>query len=159
MERHFTIHLLLSTPTRSLFVFYEKAVGIVRFVFRITTPNLNGDWEGTVKGTHLEENVTRGVRFKIRQTWSTIGISLESEVLTSYSTSASLTQQGGNIFLVHEYVAQPRDPSNITLEGHVGTGHIRFPIGDNGLKLDDIELPYYTDHRHTGLLKLKLVKS
>jgi hypothetical protein len=131
---------------------------VVRFMFGITTPDLNGNWEGTVSGTHMEENETRRIKFKIRQTWSTIGISLEGEVLISYSTSASVTQQGGYILLVHEYVAQPRDPARITLEAHIGTGRIRFPIDDDGVELSNIELPYYTDHRQTGMLKLTLVE-
>ena len=62
--------------------------------------------------------------------------------------------------LTIEYQADLRDPyrDNVDIQAHKGVSKFKIPMKDDGeFDLLKIEVPYYTDHRETGMIKLERI--
>ena len=94
----------------------------------------------------------------IRQTWSTIGVAFETNKTISYSVGAFLTQGPSHLVLTIEYQADVREPQkdDDQVQAHKGTSTFRIPMNGREHDLSKIEVPYYTDHRETGIIRLTL---
>ncbi|MCS3469024.1 hypothetical protein M2401_002762 [Pseudomonas sp. JUb42] len=136
---------------------------LVRIVLGISLPNINGRWKATVQrrnrnGQDLQDS--NDGEMYIFQTWSTLGVQFETEFTSSHSTGGFLTQGGHHLVLTIEYQADLRDPyrDNVDIQAHKGVSKFKIPMKDDGeFDLLKIEVPYYTDHRETGMIKLERI--
>ena len=132
-----------------------------RLLLGISLPNINGRWKGTAQrrnrnGNPLQDS-NEGEMY-IFQTWSTLGVEFETEFTISHSTGGFLTQGGHYLILTIEYQADLRDPykDNAEVQAHKGISKFKIPMKEDGeFDLSRIEVPYYTDHRESGMIKLE----
>lgn len=137
---------------------------IARSLLGITLPNVNGIWDG-----HVETRLRDGQQMAgysgvmtIKQTWSTIGVEFETDRTCSHSIGAFMTKGAAHLVLTIEYRADVRELHNDddNVQAHSGTCRYRIRMTDKGCDLSEIEVPYYTDHRETGVIRLtKQLKS
>lgn len=99
-----------------------------RFGSRV--PNLRGHWTGYVTSSFDKHATRREVRAEIRQTWSSMSISVDAEQSRSRSLLAGiLTETPGGAELVYEYLNEPRNNAAGGMHVHRGVVHTRI-IGD-----------------------------
>ncbi|GLK61739.1 MULTISPECIES: Cap15 family cyclic dinucleotide receptor domain-containing protein [Azotobacter] len=132
-----------------------------RRLLGITLPDVNGTWTGQVAtrrrdGVQIAGNTGR---MTIKQTWSTIGVEFETDRTCSHSIGAFFSLDAAHLILTIEYRADVRklhkeDPN---VRAHRGTCRYRIRVKDGICDLDDIEVPYYTDHRETGVITLRKI--
>lgn len=93
--------------------------GLWRRTELVSVPDLSGIWEGTVTSSHGSE---ARATVRIAQTWTLIGIALETERSTSRSlTAAVLTRDPAGGLLIYEYLNEPRATAVETMQTHHGT--------------------------------------
>ena len=128
----------------------------VRLCLGIATPDINGTWtaHGTGRSRTGKSIGNDSGKLIIQQTWSTIGISYETDSIESHSTSASLQQQAGHTILTYEYKACAINPVEDPEPEHTGTGTITFDLQEGGVELNSARIKYYTNHRETGFIEL-----
>lgn len=119
-------------------------------------PDLNGTWKGTLvseKRPHDPLTVT----LKIRQTWSKIMITIDSDATLSRSVSASVTFEGhDSVRLINTYVAEAKPGvSSPPITRHFGTNIFHLSLRDR--RLEEIVGDYYTERNHgsTGSFRFK----
>lgn len=134
---------------------------IGRHLLGITLPDINGTWSGSVEtrrrdGEQIDGNTGT---MTIKQTWSTIGAEFETDRTCSHSLGAFMTQDAAHLILTIEYRADVREPhkDDPNVQAHRGTCRYRIRMANGVCDLNQIEVPYYTDHRETGVLKLTKV--
>lgn len=150
-----------------------SALGIAVLLFKITdqwlwrwrllqkvglfsTPDLNGLWKGTLRTsfTKFGEDSEIEVSLRIRQNWTKISITLETDRSISNSISANLIinqPERGVPLLTYEYLNRPRSDAPRSMQTHWGTAWLT--LKDSGT----LEGEYYTgrDRRTHGTLILK----
>ena len=161
--------IVLSAPaTVVIYLFLVRRVELdlwknkqVRVILGISLPNINGRWKGSAQrrnrnGEPIQDS-NEGKMY-IFQTWSTLGVEFETEFTSSQSTGGFLTQGGYHLILTIEYHAERRDPykDNVDVQAHRGMCKFKIPMKEDGeFDLSKIEVPYYTDHRESGMIKLE----
>ena len=119
----------------------------------VRAPNLNGEWEGTVKSSYNEYACRFPVTVAILQRWSRISIRLETELSRSRSITASLRiADVPNVELSYQYLNEPKSNAPATMEIHRGT--VFLQMTGSGLEGD-----YYSGRgrREIGSIKLRRV--
>jgi hypothetical protein len=138
-----------------LFNNYLWKLNFIQKLLGVTTPNLNGTWEGEIKSLYNNFTTPLHVLLHIKQTGSKILISLENETSISYSIHASILHSGKshNFELIYNYINEPKADSGSTLNIHYGTAW--FQISDD---CKSLEGDYFTGRgRQTyGRMILKL---
>lgn len=85
-----------------------------------TLRNLNGTWVGSISTSHDGETTVRCV-VRVRQTWTRMGIDLETAQSHSRTTMSALYEdQPGDAGLKYEYVSEPRNLAAPTMHPHRG---------------------------------------
>jgi hypothetical protein len=135
----------LDSPT-PLFLFglsyalYDRCLWRVSLLSRL--PDLSGSWIGTVSSSHDQHN-RHHATLRIRQTWSTILIELETANSRSVSSMASISLDGASVpTLSYEYSNEPRALSVDTMQAHRGTARLAFTHQAGKAKF--LEGQYYT---------------
>ncbi|RMH33655.1 MAG: hypothetical protein D6694_15480 [Gammaproteobacteria bacterium] len=119
-------------------------VGVVK------VPDLNGRW--SAKGHSSTYNEDFSGHIHIRQTWTHISITMETESSRSHSLTASLLlNQPEGIILSYEYRNEPKPNALPTMHVHRGTAVLR--LNEEG----QLEGEYYSgrDRMNYGSLSLK----
>ncbi|WP_416139926.1 hypothetical protein ACM26W_05990 [Halomonas sp. HK25] len=130
-----------------------------RLFLGISLPNINGCWSGTIETRRRDGEFIKGNTgvMTVAQTWSTIGIEFETNKTSSYSTGAFFTQGASHLVLTMEYQADVAEPhwDDDDIHAHKGTAKFRVPLERGECDLSEVKVPYYTDHRETGIIHLK----
>ncbi|MCD2348879.1 Cap15 family cyclic dinucleotide receptor domain-containing protein [Clostridium guangxiense] len=117
---------------------------LIRFIFKIKTPILSGDWEGEYESSYKKdgERVNGTVKINISQTWSKISIRcLNSGSSKSYSQIAGIfIKHSKGIVLKYEYENEPEDSFVDSMGKHSGFECLVFDEKDNTMSGT-----YYTD--------------
>ncbi len=113
-------------------LFYQLFDGFV-WILRIgplrfsDIPNLKGTWVGVIRSSYQDSTDIRGVIIYIRQTWSKIGVRLETETSSSLSTMAAVyTDNSLQPGLKYEYMNEPAARSPKELQIHRGIVNLIF---------------------------------
>jgi len=86
------------------------------------TPNLNGEWEGSLKSSFDNHSGDIKVKLKIVQTWTEINILLRTDHSSSHSESASIINKAPEgIYLCYQYINDPKTNAAETMNIHRGT--------------------------------------
>lgn len=126
---------------------FWRGIGLIR------VPKLDRNWQGEGESSYGKQQYT--VRAKIRQNWTSMSISLESEESVSHSLSASfLLNQPDGIVLSYEYRNDPKPKAKDTMHSHRGTAVLRLTSSST------LEGEYYTgrDRQNYGSLCLGRVE-
>lgn len=129
-----------------LFVLFDHCVWNWSCLYKlglIRIPNLNGDWEAVVSSSATGDKIKASV--KIHQTYSKIGIHLETDKSDSLSKMAAIEMANPTMFtLRYEYSAEfQRDETSAILR-HFGVTSIRLKSDDHKF-LNDHSANYYTE--------------
>jgi hypothetical protein len=107
-------------------------------------PNLNGTWAGELV-SQARPDEPLAIELKVRQRWSKIMITIESDRTFSYSVNASVSYKGmDRVEVINTYVAEPKangDPPVISR--HHGTNIFSFLVASQ--RLTEITGVYYTE--------------
>ena len=112
----------------------------IRKIFGIKTPIMDGNWSGTITShsTHATSPIPIE-KFCIKQTWTHIGIYLETKTSESYSFEASMNvDEFGTARVHYQYMNKPKDNAPETMHVHYGSA---------STKLDDqgsLQTEYYS---------------
>lgn len=113
---------------------------LIRKVIGITTPDLNGTWNGQLLSSHSDHSLPVDATLTIIQTWTSIQISLETSTSLSQSQVASFeTDRNIERTLTYQYLSEPKPGAIETMQTHRGTAELR--IKNNGALLEG---DYYT---------------
>ena len=124
-----------------------RKVGIVRI------PDLNGKWEGQVASLAAEGGGVYAVSIVIRQRWSRIVVTLETQYSRSRSIAASLrTDDVPNPELSYLYINEPKAIAATTMSMHRGTTVME-------LKDDVLEGDYYTGRGRMTFGAIRLTRA
>lgn len=160
-----TVAALTAPSTVVVYLFLVRLVELylwkwpsTRFLLGITLPNINGTWNGRVETRRRDGEQIAGNTGKmtIKQSWSTIGVEFETDRTCSHSVGAFMTMDAAHLVLTIEYRADVREVhrEDPNVQAHRGTCRYRILTTEKGCDLQQIEVPYYTDHRETGIIRL-----
>lgn len=92
-------------------------------------PDLRGSWRGSITSSY-DDNNSLDATITIRQTWTHIVITLESEHSKSQSLTASIsTIDVDNPELSYEYLNEPKAGAADTMHAHRGTARLTVERG------------------------------
>ena len=119
-----------------LFVIFDKWLWqYLKKVNFVKTPNLIGEWSGTLKSSfdnHLSEVKAT---LKIFQTWTRIKILLTTDQSSSHSESASIVIDAPEgKYLSYQYINDPKSNAVETMSIHRGTVRLVFDEKKNTLE-------------------------
>lgn len=107
-----------------------------------SVPDLRGTWLGTLRSSH-DKTTTHTAALRVRQRWSRISVSLETEHSRSISTTAAVACEAGDgLRLQYIYRNDPHVFATDTMRPHEGTASLR--LSPDGKRLDG---EYYTGHQ------------
>lgn len=116
---------------------FDKWVWSWRFFRKIgviKTPNLNGEWDGTIKTSFSGNSPESKATLKIFQTWTEIKIILTTSSSKSGSkTGSMILRSPEGPCLVYQYCNKPRSDAAETMETHDGTTELLFDEEIDGL--------------------------
>lgn len=129
-----------------LFVLFDHFVWKWPYLYKfglIRIPDLNGDWEAEISSSATGDKIKASV--KIHQTYSKIGIHLETDKSDSLSKMAAIEMANPTMFtLRYEYSAEfQRDEASAILR-HYGVTSIRLKSDDHKF-LNTHSANYYTE--------------
>ncbi len=119
----------------------------------VKTPNLTGEWRGSLKSSFDEHASEIKATLKIFQTWTTIKIVLTADQSLSYSESASIIISAPEgKYLIYQYINEPKPNAVGTMNIHRGTVRLIFDEKKNIL-----EGEYYSGRgrQNFGVLNFK----
>ncbi len=147
--------------TPSALVFYylvykgfdEWAWKFLRKIGVVKTPDLNGEWDGTIETSFNDHSPESKTTLKISQTWTKIEIILITNSSKSRSEAGSMTlgfSEGK--YLIYHYINEPRPNAAETMHIHRGTTRLLFDE-----RKDKLSGEYYSgrDRRNIGSLSFK----
>lgn len=109
----------------------------------VKIPNLNGDWVATISPSEAGNKISAKV--KIHQTYSKIGIHLETDQSNSLSKMATIEMAHPTMFtLRYEYSAEFQRDEQSTILRHYGVTSIRLKSDDHHF-LNEHLANYYTE--------------
>ncbi|MBA2853005.1 hypothetical protein HNP89_000962 [Methanococcus maripaludis] len=113
-------------------------------------PNLNGCWKGRIK-TSYPEKPEIDVKIIIKQTWSSISITLKTDESESESHVALISLS--NSRLIYQYLNEPQNTSIDSMKMHYGVTMVKF----NGK--DILKGKYFTDknRKNYGDIEVKRI--
>jgi hypothetical protein len=116
---------------RAVFDRYLWRNKVIRKIFRIDVPDLNGRWEGQLFSSYTNHSSPVNVGMTIYQTWTNIQISLETANSISRSRAAAFVINQPEIkSLIYEYLSEPRPNAIDTMHTHHGTGELHIKVDD-----------------------------
>lgn len=110
------------------YVLFDKHVwqlSLLQRIRLIRVPNLNGDWKGFIASSFDTHSTKHDARVNIRQSWTRIQITLETQNSRSNSLTASvITEDQKAIAISFEYVNEPKYDSEAGMQPHKGTSQL-----------------------------------
>jgi hypothetical protein len=121
----------------------------------VRTPDIRGRWHGYLTSSFDEHAELMNTQAQIDQTWTRIGVRLETTSSESISTIASMTtDQTEGVKLNYEYVNQPKATATTTMHMHRGFASLSLSEGNRILQGD-----YYTGRGRQTYGRLYLEKN
>ena len=136
-----------------LYTWFDRKLWRCKWLHKIglvKVPDLNGRWN--VQGHSSTYNEDFAGEILIRQTWTHLSITMETEHSKSHSLTASLLlSQPDGIILSYEYKNEPKANALPTMHAHRGTTVLRLKV--EGI----LEGEYYSgrDRQNYGTLQLE----
>ena len=128
-------------------------LGLLRKFGAMPVPDLNGKWEGEIWSSYDLNGPGYAVSMVIRQRWTRMVITLETEASQSRSIVASLRSDDvPTPRLSYLYVNEPKAPAPETMNIHNGTTVLE-------LKENVLEGSYYTGRGRTTYGAVKVTRS
>ena len=119
-----------------LFVIFDKWLWqYFKKINFVKTPNLNGEWSGSLKSSF--DNHSLGVKATLRifQTWTRIKILLTTDQSSSHSETASIViDVPEGEYLSFQYINEPKPNAVKTMSIHRGTVRLLFDEKKNSLE-------------------------
>ena len=116
-------------------------------------PDLNGIWEGQVESSYQEGRAVYPVSIVIKQRWSRMVVTLETDYSRSHSIAASLrTDDTPNPELSYLYINEPKATAVSTMNMHRGTTVVELK---NGI----LDGEYYTGRGRMTFGTIKLTRT
>ena len=119
----------------------------------VKTPDLNGEWDGTIETSFNDHSPELKTTLKISQTWTKIEIILITNSSKSRSEAGSMTlgSPEGKCLIYH-YINEPRPNAAETMHIHRGTTRLLFDE-----RTDRLSGEYYSgrDRQNFGSLSFK----
>ena len=111
-----------------------RKIGVVK------TPDLNGEWDGTIKTSFNNNSLELEATLKISQTWTRIEIILVTDSSKSRSEAGSmiLGSSEGEL-LIYQYINNPKPGAAETMHIHYGTASLLFDE-----RTDELSGEYYS---------------
>lgn len=124
-----------------------RKIGVVKI------PDLNGEWDGTIKTSFNDHSLGLEATLKISQTWARIEIILISNSSRSRSEAGSMilgSSEGKR--LIYQYINEPKPSAAETMHIHRGTARLLFDE-----RTDELSGEYYSgrDRQNFGSLSFK----
>jgi len=118
----------------------------------VSTPILEGKWQGTVKSDYPDSE-PNDAEVTIGQDWTHILVRLWSAKSHSHSLSGSMVVTEDECILIYEYLNEPNNDAVETMQMHRGTARLVLTGGD------ELEGAYYTGRgrKNTGAIKLRRI--
>lgn len=138
-----------------LFWAFDRAVWKLRVgSWRLSViPDLSGSWTGTVTSSH-DRTVTHQCECTIKQTWSNLSVTFETDQSRSTSTwGALLTEDSSDCGLMYGYLNEPTSSAASSMHAHRGYATLRWTID-----FAKLEGEYFTgrDRRTSGDIHLAI---
>lgn len=118
-----------------LFIIFDRRVW--RFFRRINfikTPELSGEWNGSLKTSFDKHSSEIKATLRIFQTWTRIKIILCTEYSSSHSEIASIVVDAPEgKYLSYQYINEPKADAGKTMSIHRGTARLLYNEKDNTL--------------------------
>ena len=128
-------------------------VSLLRNSGIVPVPNLNGRWNGTAWSSYNPDGEGYTVSLVIRQRWTRMAVTLETQTSHSRSIAASLRSvDKPNPTLSYLYLNEPKVPAPETMNMHHGTTVLE-------LKEDVFEGNYYTGRGRTTHGAVRLIRA
>ena len=123
-----------------------RVTGLIRI------PDLNGKWAGHVESSYGGGGVAYPITIVIRQRWSRMVVTLETEYSRSRSIAASVRNDNApNPELSYLYINEPKASADNSMNMHRGTTVVK-------LKDDVLEGDYYTGRGRMTFGTIKLTR-
>ncbi len=128
----------IADPASSIFWFLLLGYVMDAYIWRwaplhtlglIRTPNLNGDWEGSLSSSwhNFDPDKTMDFTAKIRQDWSQLQVELHFPGSSDSTTkTASILTKRTDPLLVYTYTNDPKPGTTETMATHYGTSELTF---------------------------------
>ena len=146
---NYTPHWLIDVPAFAGFygIFYKWfdnelwKVPLFRKIGLVKVPNIAGKWDGHLTSSFDDHQREIKAAIEIKQTWTKLQITLETETSVSRSETASiLTKIPDTALLSYEYVNEPKPHARSGMQIHRGTAKHEYQV-NNKYELFDGE--YY----------------
>lgn len=127
---------------------------ILRTLYLVKVPDLNGTWNGEARSSHQEFAAPHTVTLKIDQTWTELCASLRGQHSDSESVVAAvLFPKPGEVVLTYQYRNEPRAQALKAMHAHRGTAWLCFR--QDGSE-DYLEGEYYSGRGRQNIGSLNL---
>lgn len=126
----------------------------VFYPWLVPFPNLSGEWEGYIKSSWKEKDLTPiPFEVSITQNFFNIQIRIKTKESRSYSIGASfdIDNERGFQQLFYTYLNTPKSGVRERSEIHYGSTILNF----DGFKVENMDGEYWTDRKTTGEITLK----
>ena len=128
---------------------------LLRKVGLIKTPDLNGEWDGTLKTSFDSHASELKTTLKIFQTWTRIKILLTTDQSSSQSETTSIVIDAPEgSYLSYQYINEPKSSAINTMSIHRGTVRLIFDEKKNTLNGE-----YYSGRDRQNFGSLKFIKN
>lgn len=124
-----------------------------RALLGVTTPQISGVWHAMVTKSRESRVSSDTGTMLIEQTWRTMGVTVDTALAISHSTSSALIVDGGKIRLEYQYMAERKQDPGSALHAHRGAVFVDFPSSGHD-SASNLKLNYFTEHGETGVIAL-----
>lgn len=150
----------LITPPSTLVIYlfllnvidnYLWKQSLVKLILGISTPDINGEWRGVLRGKRYDNTLFANATVKliIEQNWTTMGISFETDRTKSSTKTSSIIREAGEVKVYYHYYAEKKRPDD-DFENHLGSGELRIKIKNEKLDPESMEVYFFTQNLQKG---------
>lgn len=124
---------------------------VIRGIPGLCPPVIEGRWGAEFRSSYDDYKTAYPAEVDIKQSWSTLSVTLHAEKSRSQSEVAAINvDDGGTCWLIYEYLNEPSLEAKETMHAHRGTARLAVKSGE-------LDGEYYTgrDRKTFGKLKFK----
>lgn len=122
----------------------------------VKSPNLAGEWTGTIDSVYEPGDQDQEIAVRIRQSWRKLSIELDGPSSSSRSVGATLLTDQGKPQLVYYYLNEPDYDAPDTMGIHYGTASLTYHESEQSTESPVLDGFYYTtpDRKSHGKIRL-----
>lgn len=153
---------IVSAPsTLAIYLFLLKLIEkrlwrnrIARVLFGISTPDLNGKWNGVVLGKKPDGryfgNVT--VKMIIQQNWRTMSLNFETDRTKSESDTAAIISGAGEFKVLYHFDARKKRAFD-DFQDQFGSGELRVKTENDQIVPESLESTFFSNIGERGQVR------